>query len=272
MTQHKACIAAFAGTLDKYYQWWRLLKQKQHFVLSSQNEGPKHHHSIFLPIHSLYLSPVLVRPVFASSAWYLSNGITERFVLEGTFEIISFQSPVWGPLSPDQVAHNPSQPGLECFQGKDIHNLTGQPLPVSHHPHMKNFFLISSLNLPSTPRSVAFVLLLLLSSPHSLASTSRPEHISANVHKGSPSESSSKTTLWQRGVCNGNRAILEDLSMTVYSVIGTKSSENASRAFISLQAQFTSTAKEYFWTHLEHKSIITITNAFKLLFYTHKAA
>lgn len=36
----------------------------------------------------------------------------------------------------------------------------------------------------------------------------------------------------------------------VYSWTGTKSSENASRAFIHLQAQFTPTAKDDFWTHL----------------------
>ena len=33
----------------------------------------------------------------------------------------------------------PIQPGLECFPGGGIHNLSGQPVPVSHHPHSKEF-------------------------------------------------------------------------------------------------------------------------------------
>ena len=38
-----------------------------------------------------------------------------------------------GHLPLDQVAHSPIQPGLECFQGGGIRNLTGQLVPVSHH-------------------------------------------------------------------------------------------------------------------------------------------
>jgi len=53
-----------------------------------------------------------------------------------------------GHLALDQVAQSPVQPGLECFQGWGSNHLSGQPVPVPHHPHYKNF-LISSLNLPS---------------------------------------------------------------------------------------------------------------------------
>jgi len=62
--------------------------------------------------------------------------------LEGTFKIISFQYSCYrqGHLSLDQVAKSPIQPGLECFQGGgSIHSLSGQPVPVSHHPHSKEF-------------------------------------------------------------------------------------------------------------------------------------
>ena len=34
---------------------------------------------------------------------------------------------------PDQAAQSHIQPGLECLQGWDIHNLLGQPVPVCHH-------------------------------------------------------------------------------------------------------------------------------------------
>jgi len=34
----------------------------------------------------------------------------------------------------DQAAQSHIQPGLECLQGWDIHNLLGQTVPVRHHP------------------------------------------------------------------------------------------------------------------------------------------
>ena len=37
-----------------------------------------------------------------------------------------------GHLPLDQVAHSPIQPGLECFQGGGIHNLTGQPVHLMY--------------------------------------------------------------------------------------------------------------------------------------------
>ena len=57
-----------------------------------------------------------------------------------------------GHLPLDQVAQSPIQPGLECFQGGGIHNLTGQPVPVSHYPyHKKPFCLYISFSLKPFP-------------------------------------------------------------------------------------------------------------------------
>ncbi|KAK4813670.1 hypothetical protein QYF61_017637, partial [Mycteria americana] len=39
----------------------------------------------------------------------------------------------------DQVAQSPIQPGLKHFQGWGIHNFSGQPVPVPHHPHSEEF-------------------------------------------------------------------------------------------------------------------------------------
>ena len=49
--------------------------------------------------------------------------------------IIEFQPPcyVHGCQPLDQAAQSHIQPGLECLQGWDIHNLLGQPVPVCHH-------------------------------------------------------------------------------------------------------------------------------------------
>ena len=39
-----------------------------------------------------------------------------------------------GRQPPDQAAQSHIQPDLECLQGWGIHSLSGQPVPVHHHP------------------------------------------------------------------------------------------------------------------------------------------
>ncbi|NXN59955.1 POGZ protein, partial [Rynchops niger] len=60
--------------------------------------------------------------------------------LEGTLKIIQFHPPCHGQghLPLDQVAQSPIQPGLKTFQGWGFHPRSGQPVPVSHHPHAGN--------------------------------------------------------------------------------------------------------------------------------------
>ena len=89
-----------------------------------------------------------------NSSWAItesSNRIIEYFGSEGTFRAHLAQLPYneQGHLQLDQVAQSPIQPDLECCQGWGIYHLSGQSVPVFHHPRCKNFFLISSLNLPS---------------------------------------------------------------------------------------------------------------------------
>ena len=82
--------------------------------------------------------------------------------------IIQFQPPcyVQGRQPLDQAAQSHIQPGHECLQGWGIHNLFGQPIPVCHHPMcVKNFFLISYLNLPC-PSLRPFPLVLSLPTLH----------------------------------------------------------------------------------------------------------
>jgi len=45
-----------------------------------------------------------------------------------------------GHLQLDEVAQRPIQSGLKCFQGWGIFHLSGQSVPVFHHP--------CSINLP----------------------------------------------------------------------------------------------------------------------------
>ena len=49
---------------------------------------------------------------------------------------------------PAQAAQSHIQPGLECLQGWGIHSLLGQPIQCITTLWVKNFFLISNLNLP----------------------------------------------------------------------------------------------------------------------------
>lgn len=44
-------------------------------------------------------------------------------------------------LSQDRVTQTLTQPGLEHFNGWRIHDFSGQLVPVSHHPHRKEFLL-----------------------------------------------------------------------------------------------------------------------------------
>jgi len=67
--------------------------------------------------------------------------IIECFALEKTFRghLVQLPRSEQGHLQLDQVAKSPVQPGLECFQGWGLHYLSGQPVPVFHHPHGKKF-------------------------------------------------------------------------------------------------------------------------------------
>ena len=62
----------------------------------------------------------------------------------------------------DQIAQCAIQPGLKHLWGRGIHSLSGQPVPVPHHPLCENFPLTSKLNLPSFSFK-PFLLVLLLS-------------------------------------------------------------------------------------------------------------
>ena len=55
---------------------------------------------------------------------------------------------VQGHQPADQAAQSHIQPGLECLQGWGIHSLLGQPVQCITTLWVKNFLLISNLNLP----------------------------------------------------------------------------------------------------------------------------
>ena len=78
--------------------------------------------------------------------------IIESFGLEGTFKGHLAQPPCneQGHLQLDQVAQSPVQPDLECFQGWGPHCLSGQCVPVFHHPHSKKI-LPSIQSKPTLP-------------------------------------------------------------------------------------------------------------------------
>ena len=55
---------------------------------------------------------------------------------------------VQGRHPADQAAQSHIQPGLECLQGWGIHSLLGQPVQCVTTLWVKNFPLISNVNLP----------------------------------------------------------------------------------------------------------------------------
>ena len=63
--------------------------------------------------------------------------IIESLELEGTFKdpIVQLPCNEQGHLQLDEVAQCPVQPDLECLWAWGIHHLSGQPVPVPHHPY-----------------------------------------------------------------------------------------------------------------------------------------
>jgi len=84
----------------------------------------------------------ILLPALQKDRNYQQHGkIIEWFGLEGTLKTTKFQCPCHGQghLPLDQVAKSLIQPGLEHCQGWGIHSFSGQPVPVPHHPHNKEF-------------------------------------------------------------------------------------------------------------------------------------
>jgi len=83
--------------------------------------------------------------------------ITESLELEGTFKGHLVQLPCneQGHLRLDQVAESLVQPGLESLQGRGFYHISGQPVPVPHHPHCKRLF--PYIQLKSTSLSLKSV-------------------------------------------------------------------------------------------------------------------
>jgi len=70
--------------------------------------------------------------------------------LEGNLKPSHFQPLLWaGCQPPDQAAQGPVPPGLECLQIWGTHSFFGWHCQDLTALRMKNFLLISNLNLPS---------------------------------------------------------------------------------------------------------------------------
>ena len=68
-----------------------------------------------------------------------NHRIIELFEMEGTLkgQLVQLSYSEQGHLQLHQVVQSPIQPDLEFLQGGAIHHLSGQPVPVPHHPHCK---------------------------------------------------------------------------------------------------------------------------------------
>ena len=69
----------------------------------------------------------------------LQNHRTFWVVKDLTEHLVPTPLPWAGHLPPHQVAQSPVRPGLEHFQTWGSHSFSGQPVPVPHHPHSKEF-------------------------------------------------------------------------------------------------------------------------------------
>lgn len=68
-----------------------------------------------------------------------SSRIMEWFGLKVTFKVhpVPASLSLAGTPSTRPQAQSPVQPGFDHLQGLDIQDLSGQPVPVSHHPQSK---------------------------------------------------------------------------------------------------------------------------------------
>ena len=103
-----------------------------------------------------------------------NHRIIEWTGLEGTFMIIQFQPHCYmqGHLPLDKIAQRPIQPGIECIQKGGIHNSLGNLFLYLTTLTVKNFFPISSPNLPSSilkPFPLVLLLHVLTKSPSPVA-------------------------------------------------------------------------------------------------------
>ena len=71
-----------------------------------------------------------------------THRIIESFELEGTVKghLVQLLCHEQGHLQLNQSAQSPIQPDLECLQGRGIHHISGQPVPVAQHPYCKKLF------------------------------------------------------------------------------------------------------------------------------------
>ena len=85
------------------------------------------------------IPPSLHEPCAAAEGG--NHRIIEWFVSEETSKdhLVQPSRHGQGHLSLNQVAQSPIQLDLECCRGWGIYHLSGQPVPVSHHPHSKEF-------------------------------------------------------------------------------------------------------------------------------------
>ena len=105
---------------------------------------------IYIPI---FLTPFFRRWIilFSSTASAVAlvllmttcSGITESQNCRGWKGPLEIKSnPPAKASSLDQVAQVGAQMGPECLQRRRLHNLSGQPIPVLHHPYCKVFLHI----------------------------------------------------------------------------------------------------------------------------------
>ena len=84
----------------------------------------------------------------AVSYYPLNHRIAESQGLEGTSVDHLLQPPLPRQGHLKQVAQDHVQVGFEYLQRRRLHNLSGQPVPVLHHPQRDEVLLHVQMELP----------------------------------------------------------------------------------------------------------------------------
>jgi len=136
-----------------FFTWLREISRTFAYRCSSNIKiKPLHSYGMEEREFDSVLVKALLLMVKSQSQKSWNHRIIEYFGLEGAFRGHLAQHPCseQGHLHLYQVSQSPVQPGLECFQGRDLHYLSRQLISVFHHPHCTNFlpYIESKSTLP----------------------------------------------------------------------------------------------------------------------------
>lgn len=140
-TSHHFYLSLIASFLGMFLQSQNHPSSKGH--AEAQTFAQLYFYCVVLPYSLSFISCALCNPLFliCHQNYCSYSPITEQPGLGETLKLILFQPPCHeqGHFSPNLASQGPSQPGLKHCQTWGIYSFSGNPVPMSHYLHSKEF-------------------------------------------------------------------------------------------------------------------------------------